>query len=99
MNTEMIQDYVGDEDCFSVGKHYVPNQYFKCLDSGIEMLFRFRIGSGWAVGAPLGQSCIPVLRYSIDTGKKIPFPETPEKYQKQEREFYDGLKKLRELDL
>jgi hypothetical protein len=99
MNMEMLQDYVGDEDCFSVGKHYIPNQYFKCPDSGIEMVFRFRIGSGWAVGPPEGKSCIPVLRYTMDTGNKIPFPETPEKYKKQERKFYDNLKKLRELDI
>lgn len=99
MNMEMIEGYVGDEDCFSVGKHYIPNQYFKCPDSGIEMVFRFRIGSGWGVAAPEGQSCIPVLRYSINTGKGIPFPKTPKKYEKQERNFYDNLKKLRELDL
>lgn len=95
MNMEMLQDYVGDENCFSVGKHYIPNQYFKCSDSGIEMVFRFCIGSGWAVGPPEGQSCIPVLRYTMNTGKKIPFPETPQKYKKQERKFYDNLKKLR----
>lgn len=99
MNTEMIQDYVGDEDCFSAGEHYIPNQYFKCLDSGIEMVFRFMIGSGWSVAAPEGQSGIPILRYFRNTGKKIPFPKTPKKYEKQEREFYDNIKKLRELDL
>lgn len=95
---EYIEDYVGDEDCFSVGKHYIPNQYFKCPETGIEMIFRFRLGSGWCVAAPEGQSCIPVLRYGIDTGKKVPFPKTPAKYLKQEKRFYDNLKKLRELE-
>lgn len=93
-----IQDYVGDENCFSIGKHYVPDQYFKCPETGIEMVFKFRLGSGWSVGAPEGQSSIPVLRYGIDTGRKIPFPKTPAKYSKQEREFYEKLKTLRELE-
>lgn len=93
-----VQDYVGDENCFSAGKHYVPDQYFKCPETGIEMVFKFRLGSGWSVGAPEGQSSIPVLRYSRDTGRKIPFPKTPAKYAKQEREFYEKLKTLRELE-
>lgn len=97
MEIEMIQDYVGDEDCFSVGKHYIPNQYFKCPITGVEMSFSFRIGSGWAVGAPAGQSCLPVLHYFRNTGKKIPFPPSPKKYAKQEKEFYEAIKTLRDM--
>lgn len=97
MKTESIQDYVGDENCFSRGKHNIPNQYFKCLETGIEMVFTFTIGSGWGVGAPTGQSSLPVLKYYRTTGRKILFPKTPQKYAAQEREFYETMKKLREL--
>lgn len=98
MEIDSIKDYVGDEDCFSKGKHYIPNQYFKCLETGIEMIFSFRIGSGWSVGAPVGQSSIPIPGYFRTTGRKIPFPESPKKYAKQEREFYEQIKKLREVE-
>lgn len=98
MNTEMIQGYVGDEDCFSVGNHHIPNQYFKCPETGLEMIFTFRLGSGWTVQGIPGQSVLQILRYNR-VGRKIPFPKTPKKYEKQERDFYDNLKKLRELDL
>jgi hypothetical protein len=98
MEIESIQNYVGDEDCFSVGRHWIPNQYFKCPDSGVEMNFVFRIGSGWSVGAPAGQSCLPVLHYFRNTGKKIPFPPSPKKYAGQEQDFYATIKKLREME-
>lgn len=95
MEIEAIQDYVGDEDCFSQGTHSIPNQYFKCLETGIEMIFTFRIGSGWSVGSPTGISVIPLLHYSRTTGRKIPFPKSPEKYKKHQKEFYDSLNKLK----
>lgn len=98
IENEAIEEYVGDEDCFSVGKHYIPNQYFKCPDSGLEMVFKFRIGSGWSVRAAYAEDALKVLQYNKPY-RKIPFPKTPKKYEKQEREFYDSLKKLRELDL
>lgn len=98
MKIESIQNYVGDEDCFSAGRHWIPNQYFKCPDTGVEMSFVFRVGSGWSVGAPTSRSCRTVLHYYRNTGKKIPFPESPKKYAVQEKEFYAAIKKLREME-
>ena len=99
MKVDMIQDYVGDEDCFSEGKHYIPDQYFKCLETGAKMIFKFYPGTGWTVAAPKGVSIKTLLRYSRVTGNKIPFPSTPEKYQKQQNEFYEALENLLDIAL
>lgn len=93
--TESIQNYVGDEDSFSVGRTWIPNQYYKCPETGLEMVFTYRLGSGWGVGAPEGMSSLPILTYFRTTGCKIPFPSTPLKYAVQEKEFYEMIKGIR----
>lgn len=77
-----------------MSEHNIPNHYFKCLQTGIEMDFTYKIGSGWAVGALNGESCLPILKYYRTTGRKIPWPDPVEKYAEQEKEFYDMLKDM-----
>jgi hypothetical protein len=93
METEYIQDCVGDEDDFSTGKHYIPNQYFKCTKTGMEMDFTFHIPYGWCVSFPNSS-----LRESLNYEGKIPFPDKIEKYARQEKEFYEMLEKIKEED-
>lgn len=77
-----------------MSEHNIPNYYFKCLQTGIEMVFTYTIGSGWTVGAPNGDSIRPILRYYKTTGRKIPWPDPVEKYTEQEKQFYDMLKHM-----
>lgn len=69
-------------------KHNIPNQYYKCPVTGIEMYFKFDRGSGWSVGFPKGHNG---LREMKKAGLKIPFPDTPKQYEKEVEEFYRML--------
>lgn len=68
-------------------EHNIPNHYYKDLESGIEMLFRFDTRYGWSVSF-VNEDSIEVHKYF-----HIDFPKTPEKYKAQIDEFYINLEK------
>lgn len=66
----------------------VCNQYYKCPTTGVEMIFRFSRGSGWAVGFPFERMGFDTLH---NQNIKVPFPETPDEYKQEVEDFYKRL--------
>lgn len=67
-------------------EHNIPNQYYKHLESGIEMLFIFDTRQGWSVS-------FMNLDDMQDVTFPVPFPEDPEKYKAQVGQFHVELEK------
>ena len=61
--------------------HNICSQYYKDLESGVEMLFRFDTQRGWSVS-------FINLEDEQDVKFVVPFPKDPEKYKEHYSEPY-----------
>lgn len=66
----------------------IPNQYYKDILTGVEMNFTFHLPYGWCVSFPNIDSV-----ESLDYLPKVEYPETPEKYKPQIKQFFKNLEK------
>lgn len=64
--------------------HNICSQYYKDLESGVEMLFQFDTQRGWSVS-------FINLEDEQDVKFIVPFPKDPEKYKEQIDKFYKDL--------
>ena len=65
--------------------HNICSQYYKDLESGVEMLFRFDTQRGWMVSFQTPNFI------DLPLGYKVSYPPTPEKYKEQIDKFYKDL--------
>lgn len=70
-------------------QHNVPNQYWKCSVTGIEVNFTFTRGTGWGASFPRGFKGMRTLK---DQGIKVPFPEVPPEYDYECSEWHRRFK-------